>query len=49
MRFVLAKYTLTHFTRGCSYNTQALVTLTETIVYPKLAVKVLGIVLDSKL
>ena len=49
MCFVLAKYMLIHFIRGYSYNTQALVTLEETIVYLKLVVKVLGVVLDLKL
>ena len=49
MRFVLAKYMLTHFIKGYSYNTQALVTLTKTIVHLELAVKVLRVVLDLKL
>jgi len=49
MRFAPAKYTLTHFTRGRSHDTQAPVTLAETTVHLKLVVKVLGVVLDSKL
>jgi hypothetical protein len=49
MRFAPAKYTLTHFTRGHSHNIQALVTLAETTVHPKPSVKILGVILDSKL
>ena len=49
MQFALEKYTLTYFTKSCKFNINAPITLGETVVSPKLSVKVLGVILDSKL
>jgi len=49
MRFALAKYTLTHFTRRRGFDLQAPVELAKTTVSPKPSVKVLGIMLDTRL
>ena len=49
MQFALAKYTLTHFTKSCKFNMNAPVTLGETVVSAEPFVKVLGVILDSKL
>lgn len=49
MRFSPAKYTLTHFTRNRKHDLQASVTLAETTVQPKPSVRILGVILDSKL
>ena len=49
MRFALAKYTLTHFAKSSKFDMNAPVTLGETTVSPKPSVKVLGVILDSKL
>jgi hypothetical protein len=49
MRFALAKYTLTHFAKSCKFNMNAPVTLGETVVSLEPSVKVLGVILDSKL
>jgi len=49
MQFVLEKYTLTHFAKNCKVNINAPITLSETVVSLKLSIKVLGVILDSKL
>ena len=49
MRFALAKYTLTHFAKSCKFDMNAPVTLGETVVSLEPSVKVLGVILDSKL
>ena len=49
MKFAPAKYKLVHFTRRQGFDLQASVTLAETIVHPEPTVKILGVVLDSKL
>ena len=49
MQFALEKYTLTHFAKSCKFNINALITLGETVVSPKLSVKVLRVILNSKL
>jgi len=49
MQFALEKYTLTYFAKSCKFDINAPITLGETVVSPKLSVKVLGVILDSKL
>jgi hypothetical protein len=49
MRFVISKYTLTHFTRRRDVNIYVPVRLQGLLVEPKLVVQVLGLKLDSKL
>ena len=49
MQFALAKYTLTYFAKSCKFNMNAPVTLGETIVSLEPSVKVLGVILNSKL
>jgi hypothetical protein len=49
MRFALAKYTLTHFAKSYKFDMNASITLGETVVSLEPSVKVLGVILDSKL
>ena len=49
MKFALYKYTLTHFTRRREANLQAQVQLQGTAIEPKPAVRILGLLLDTKL
>ena len=49
IQFALAKYTLTHFAKSSKFDMNAPVTLGKTTVSPKPSVKVLGVILDSKL
>ena len=49
MRFALEKYTLTHFAKSCKFNMNAPITLGETVVNLEPSIKVLGVILDSKL
>ena len=49
MQFALKKYTLTYFTKSCKFNMNTPITLGETMVSPKPSIKVLGVILDSKL
>ena len=49
MKFALTKYKLTHFTRRRGFDLRAPVTLAETIVHLEPSVKILGVVMDSRL
>ena len=49
MQFALKKYTLTHFAKSCKFNINAPITLSETVVSPKLSIKVLRVILNLKL
>ena len=49
MQFALAKYTLTYFAKSCKFNINTPVTLGETVVSLELSVKVLRVILNSKL
>jgi len=49
MRFALAKYTLTHFTRRRGFDLQAPIVLPEATVQPEPSVKILGLILDTRL
>ena len=49
MRFALEKYTLTHFAKSRKFDINTPITLGETVVNLEPSVKVLGVILDSKL
>lgn len=49
MRFAPTKYTLTHFTRRKAFDLQAPIVLPEVTVHPEPTVKILGLILDTKL
>ena len=49
IQFALAKYTLTHFIKSYKFDINAPIMLGETIVSLELSIKVLGVILDSKL
>ena len=49
MKFALTKYKLTHFTRRQGFDLRAPVTLAETIVHLELSIKILRVVIDSRL
>ena len=49
MKFALHKYTLTHFTRQRSQDTNAIINLEHVTVSPTTLVRILEVLLDSKL
>ena len=49
MNFALHKYTLTHFTRQRLQDTNAIINLGHVIVSPTPSVRILGVLLDTKL
>ena len=49
MKFALHKYTLTHFTRQRSQASNAVINLEHVTVSPTTSVRILGVLLDSKL
>ena len=49
MQFALKKYTLTYFAKSYKFNINAPITLGETVVSLELSVKVLRVILNSKL
>ena len=49
MKFALHKYTFTHFTRQRSQDINAIINLEHVTIRPKPSVRILGVLLDSKL
>ena len=49
MKFALQKYTLTHFTKQCSQDTNEVINLEHVTVSPTTSVRILGVILDTKL
>ena len=49
MRFAPQKYNLTHFTRRRGFDLEVPVKLQGTEVHPKPTVRILGVILDTKL